>query len=162
MTTFLRVFAAIALLGAAGAALPAADALAAGSSSSGGSTAKADQRNFERGKQAVEAGDWERAAHFLERAAGADPRDADVFNLLAYSYRHLGQLDAAFETYEKALALDPAHRGAHEYIGEAYLLVGNPAKAEEHLARLKEICASCEETEELAEAIAQFKEDAGQ
>ena len=162
MTIFLRVFAAIALLGAAGVALPAADAFAAGSSSSGGSTAKADQRNFERGKQAVEAEDWERAAHFLERAAGADPRDADVFNLLAYSYRHLDRLDDAFKNYGRALRLDPKHLGAHEYVGEAYLLVGKPAKAEEHLARLREICASCEETEELAEAIAQFKEDAGQ
>ena len=37
-------------------------------------------------------------------------------------------------------------------------IVGDLAKAEGHLATLQEICASCEETEELAEAIAQFKE----
>ena len=161
MTIHMRVFAAILLLGGAVAMLPASDATAAGSSSStSNATTQADQRNIERGKQAIEAGDWERAARFLERAAQSNPRNADVFNLLAYSYRHLDRLDDAFENYGLALALDPKHLGAHEYIGEAYLMVGDLAKAEGHLATLQDICASCEETEELAEAIAQFKEGA--
>ena len=159
MTLRIRLFAAILLLGGALAMLPASDATAAGSSSSTSNAAsQADQRNIERGKQAVESGDWERAAMFLERAAGSNPRNADVFNLLAYSYRHLDRLDDAFENYGRALELDPKHLGAHEYIGEAYLIVGDLAKAEAHLVTLQEICASCEETEELAEAIAQFKE----
>ncbi|MDE0389910.1 MAG: tetratricopeptide repeat protein [Rhodospirillales bacterium] len=159
MTLRIRLFAAIVLLGGALAMLPATDAIAAGSSSSTSNAAsQADQRNIERGKQAVEAGDWERAAMFLERAAGSNPRNADVFNLLAYSYRHLDRIDEAFENYGRALDLDPKHLGAHEYIGEAYLIVGDLAKAEGHLATLQEICASCEETEELAEAIAQFKD----
>ena len=161
MTIYVRVLAAILLLGGAVAVLPASDAIAAGSSNSTSSaTTQADQRNIERGKQAIEAGDWERAASFLERAADSNPRNADVFNLLAYSYRHLDRLDDAFENYARALDLDPKHLGAHEYIGEAYLIVGDLAKAEGHLATLQEICAACEETEELAEAIAQFKEGA--
>ena len=73
---------------------------------------------------------------------------------------HLDRLDDAFENYGRALDLDPKHLGAHEYIGEAYLIVGDLAKAEGHLATLQDICASCEETEELAEAIEQFKEGA--
>ena len=164
MTTSIRVFAAILLLGGAVAMLPASDATAAGNSSStSNATSQADQRNIERGKQAIEAGDWDRAAGFLERAADSNPGNADVFNLLAYSYRHLGRLDDAFENYGRALDLDPKHLGAHEYIGEAYLMVGDLAKAEGHLTTLKEICGSCEEAEELAEAIAQFKEgDAAQ
>ena len=72
------------------------------------------------------------------------------------------RIDDAFAYYGRALDLDPRHLGAHEYIGEAYLIVGDLAKAEQHLATLTEICASCEETEELAEAIAQFKEGAGE
>ena len=160
MTIHIGVFAAVLLLGGAVTMLPAADATAAGSSSSTSSAAtQADQRNIERGKQAIEARDWERAATFLERAAESSPRNADVFNLLAYSYRHLDRLDDAFENYGRALELDPRHLGAHEYIGEAYLMVGDLAKAEEHLATLRDICASCEETEELAEAIAHFKEE---
>ena len=158
MTTLVRVIAAIALLTGASAALPASDAQAAGSSSNSSDQPSADQRNIQRGQQAIEAGDWERAAMFLERAAEADARNADVFNLLAYSYRHLDRIDDAFEAYGKALALDPGHRGAHEYIGEAYLLVGDSAMAEEHLSILKEVCGgACEEAEELAEAIVRFK-----
>ena len=160
--TRIKVFAAILLLGVVVAMLPASDATAAGTSSSTTSaTTQADQRNIERGKQAIEAGDWERAASFLERAAESSPRNADVFNLLAYSYRHLNRLDDAFANYGRALALDPKHLGAHEYIGEAYLMVGDLAKAEEHLATLMEICSACEETEELAEEIAHFKENVG-
>ena len=161
MTTRIGVLAATLLLCGALAMLPASDATAAGSSSSTSSaTTQADQRNIERGKQAIEAGNWERAAAFLERAAESNPRNADVFNLLAYSYRHLDRLDEAFENYGRALDLDPRHLGAHEYIGEAYLMVGNLAKALDHLAALTEICAACEETEELAEAIEKFREGA--
>ena len=153
-----RVIAVIALLAGTGATLPLPDALAAGSSSSSdGAAEQAGQRDFERGKQAVADANWERAAFHLERAAKADPRNADAFNLLAYSYRHLDRLDDAFETYGRALDLDPGHRGAHEYIGEAYLLVGDPAMAEEHLSILKEACGDCEEADELAEAIDRFK-----
>ena len=155
MTTIVRIIAVTLMLAGLGAVLPASDALAAGSSS--GSSSQTDQRDLERGKQAVEAQDWERAASHLERAAKSDPRNADVFNLLAYSYRHLDRIDDAFAYYGRALDLDPRHLGAHEYIGEAYLIVGDLAKAEEHLATLTEICASCEETEELAEAIESYK-----
>ena len=42
--------------------------------------------------------------------------------------------------YEQALKLNPRQRGAHEYVGEAYLLTGNVAKAEEHLAALEKMC----------------------
>jgi hypothetical protein len=38
------------------------------------------------------------------------------------------------------LRIDPNHKGAHEYIGQAYLKAGQPDKAAEHLARLEQIC----------------------
>lgn len=158
MMILLRTLGAILLLTGTTGALPVSNALAAGSSSSTSDAApQTDQGNIERGKQAIEAGDWERAASFLESSAESNPRNADVFNLLAYSYRHLGRLDDAFANYERALDLDPRHLGAHEYIGEAYLLAGDLAKAEQHLATLVELCGSCEEKEELAEAIAEFR-----
>ena len=49
------------------------------------------------------------------------PQDADVVNLLGFSYRMLGQYPQAFIYYDKALAIDPTHKGALEYEGEAYL-----------------------------------------
>ncbi len=53
--------------------------------------------------------------------------------------------------------LDPRHRGAHEYIGEAYLLTGDVAGARKHLAALREICLlPCEELTDLERAIAEY------
>ena len=54
----------------------------------------------------------------------------------------------------RALALDPRHRGAHEYIGEAYLMTGDVANAEKHLTALRSICTlPCEEMRDLQAAI---------
>jgi hypothetical protein len=63
-------------------------------------------------------------------------------------------MDKAFEHYKRALALKPEHRGAHEYIGEAYLMVGDVVNAEKHLAALRAICLlPCAEFEDLRKAI---------
>lgn len=110
------------------------------------------------GKRAVEARDWPRAIELLRRAEIQDDRNPDVQNLLGYAYRNAGRLDDAFRHYEAALRLNPRHRGAHEYIGEAYLLVNDLAKAEEHLTALERICVlACEEREDLAKAVAAYR-----
>jgi tetratricopeptide (TPR) repeat protein len=68
-------------------------------------------------------------------------------------------LAKAFEHYKLALQIDPGHKGAHEYIGEAYLMDQRPAEAERHLAELARLCGNqnCEEYVDLAEAIESFK-----
>lgn len=102
--------------------------------------------------------DWNAAIAELDRLARRDAKNADVQNLLGYSYRNAGQTDNAFVAYQNALRLDPRHKGAHEYIGIAYLTVKQPDKAKEHLAALKSICGdNCEETQDLAKAIAAYK-----
>jgi Flp pilus assembly protein TadD len=94
----------------------------------------------------------------LSSAALRDTRNADIQNYLGYAHRQLGQMDLAFTHYQRALQLNPRHRGAHEYVGEAYLLVGNLAKAEEHLAALERICLiPCEEYEDLKKAITGYR-----
>jgi Flp pilus assembly protein TadD len=111
--------------------------------------------DFDLGADAVKAKDWERAAYHLEIAAKAEPANADVMNLLGYTYRNQKNYPQAFKFYREALKLDPDHRGAHEYIGEAYVLTGDKAKAREHLAALRRICGEgCEEYQDLAKAIA--------
>ena len=153
-------FAAFLLLAALGAALLPADGFAAGSAQSDRAASPADGLDLARGEQALEDGDWARAVKYLERAARAERENADVFNLLAYAYRRAGRLEAAFVNYRRALRLDPEHRGAHEYIGEAYLMTGAPAEAGRHLARLREICGGpCPEAEALESAIARFAEE---
>jgi len=75
--------------------------------------------------------------------------------LLGFAYRNP---ERAFDHYCEALRLNPEHRGAHEYIGEAYLAAENPAKAEEHLRLLDRLCQSpCGEQADLRKAIEDYK-----
>ena len=114
------------------------------------------------GKQAIELKDWNTAIRALSAAAQRNTGNADLQNYLGYAYRNTGRLDVAFKHYERALQLNPQHRGAHEYIGEAYLMVNNLAKAEEHLAALRKICLTpCEEHDDLAKAIADYRRRVG-
>src|SRR5712691_7939458 len=117
--------------------------------------------DYAAGKQAIEAKNWSAAIKSLSSAALRDTRNADIQNYLGYAYRHAGQLDLAFKHYGRALQLNPRHRGAHEYVGEAYLMANDPAKAEEHLAALQKICLiPCEEYEDLKKAIAEYRKRA--
>lgn len=110
------------------------------------------------GKKAVAAKDWPGALKALKAAEQKEPNNADIHNLLGFSYRNSGQMDLAFQHYDRALKIDPRHLGAHEYVGEAYLMTNNLAKAEEHLAALKRHCARvCEERDDLEKAIAAYR-----
>ncbi len=94
--------------------------------------------------------DWAGAAEQLAAYTRANPSHADGFNLLGYSYRHLKRYDESLAAYNKALALDPKHRGAHEYIGEAYIQLGQLDKAKVHLDALDKLCfLPCEEYSDL-------------
>jgi Flp pilus assembly protein TadD len=114
--------------------------------------------DYAAGKKAIEARDWNAAIKHFSAVAPRAPDNADVQNYLGYAYRNTGKLDAAFDHYQRALKLNPKHRGAHEYIGEAYLMVKNLAKAEEHLAALDRICLlPCEEYSDLKAKVAAYK-----
>ena len=114
--------------------------------------------DYATGKVAIAAKDWNAAIRSLSSAALRDTRNADIENYLGYAYRQSGQLPLAFTHYQRALQLDPRHRGAHEYIGEAYLMANNLTKAEEHLAALQRICLiPCEEYEDLKRAVADYR-----
>jgi cytochrome c-type biogenesis protein CcmH/NrfG len=102
--------------------------------------------------------DWTAAVATLEPYTKANAKSADGFNLLGYSYRNLKRYDESLVAYKQALTLDPKHRGAHEYIGIAYIHMGQPAKAREHLAALDKICTfSCEEYRDLKKALERVK-----
>jgi cytochrome c-type biogenesis protein CcmH/NrfG len=104
--------------------------------------------------------DWPAAAAAMKEAVAAKPDNADYHNLYAYSLRKGGtqDMDQVFKHYNEALRLDPKHRGAHEYLGEAYLQVGNVAKAKDELAALDKLCFfGCSEYSELKTAISQHE-----
>jgi len=114
--------------------------------------------DYAAGKRAVDARDWASAVERFKRAAVRHPENADVQNFIGYSYRNLKNYELAFTHYKRAIELDPRHRGAHEYIGETYLLVGDMAGAERHLKALREICLlGCEEMKDLEQAIAKSR-----
>ena len=120
--------------------------------------AEAADPDFAAGRAAIEKKNWTEAARLLRRALPRHPDDADLHNALGYAHRNLQQYDLAFQHYKRALVLDPRHRGAHEYIGEAYLLVGDLASAEKHLTELRAICLlGCEELGDLEKAIARYR-----
>jgi Flp pilus assembly protein TadD len=112
-------------------------------------------------RESIASKNWSKAMGQLQQMLQKEPNNADAHNLLAFSYRKNtpADLPKAFEHYKKALAIDPNHKGAHEYIGEAYLMDKQPAEADKHLAALEKICGntSCEEYQDLVKAIAAYR-----
>ena len=114
--------------------------------------------DYAAGKQAMDKKNWPEAAKRFEVALKRNPDSADLQNYLGYTQRNLKQFDLAFKHYKRALELDPRHRGAHEYIGEAYLMVNDLPNAEKHLAALRGICLlPCEELDDLEKAVVAYR-----
>jgi tetratricopeptide (TPR) repeat protein len=106
------------------------------------------------GKRALAKSDWTNAITALQFAASRDPRNADIHNYIGYAYRRLSELGPAMGHFQQALLFNPRHRGAHEHLGELFLALNEPARAEEQLAALKQICLiPCEEFGSLQKAI---------
>jgi Flp pilus assembly protein TadD len=114
--------------------------------------------NYEQGVKAARAGDYTAALARLEKAVEENARDANALNYMGYSYRKLKQYDQALVAYQKALAIDPEHRGANEYLGELYLQTGDLAKAKERLKVLDSACFfGCKAYDVLKKAIAAYE-----
>lgn len=78
----------------------------------------------------------------------------DVLNYLGFAHRKLGRFDAAKSFYAQALAINPDHLGANEYLGELYVELGDLEAARRRLAKLDRLCAfGCAEREDLARLI---------
>ena len=109
---------------------------------------------------AVGKSDWAQARTLARASIEKDAAKADYHNLYAYAIR-MGakpEMELVFKHYNEALRLDPKHRGAHEYLGEAYLMVGNLGKAKEQLRTLDNLCFfSCAEFTMLKKAIADYE-----
>lgn len=137
-----------------------ASAFAAGGGGGGAdqTTAKPADPNYTRAKAMIEARDYANALPLLQQVVAKDPKNADAYNLMGYATRKSGDPNGSLQYYQQALAIDARHLGAHEYVGEAYLMLDRPAEAEQHLARLNSLCVfGCAEYRMLKTAIADYK-----
>lgn len=92
----------------------------------------------------------------LKSAEKLAQNDADIQNLLGFVHRKTGKLDAASNYYQRALRINPKHKGALEYQGELFLMRGDKDAAQENLAKLDKICyLGCSEYVDLKKAIAE-------
>jgi predicted Zn-dependent protease len=105
-------------------------------------------------------GEYAAALATLRTAPEAgDPR---VDTMIGFSLRKLGLVEEAMLTYQRVLTAYPERTTTRQYLGEAYLQIGEPHKAKEQLDEIAKRCGTaCEDYQLLAEAIAKFEKDAG-
>jgi len=103
----------------------------------------------------------------LDAALANRPHSADILNYLGYTHRMVGmtytdagrdgEFKMSLDYYQRALAIDPNHRGVHEYLGELYLQMHDMTSAQKEQATLASLCPSgCDERETLDKAIAAY------
>ncbi|WP_218508485.1 tetratricopeptide repeat protein [Variovorax sp. dw_308] len=142
-------------------------AMAAGGGSGGGSGGGAGgggaettnpDPDFRAGMAAVHKNDWQQVVISMTAYTARDPNNADAWNELGHAHRLLGNMDASLNEYAKALKINPKHRDAHEYLGEAYLQMGDLARAEQELKTLDSLCfLPCEQYTDLKGEIAKYR-----
>lgn len=114
--------------------------------------------SYAQAKAMIEAKNYAGAIPLLQQVVAKNPKDADAYTLIGYATRKSGDANGSLQFYQYALNIDPKHIGAHEYIGEAYLMLDRPAEAEQHLARLDSLCVfGCTEYRTLKTALANYK-----
>ncbi len=127
--------------------------------SSGSSTWSAPKKDADvaAAEKKIESGDYADAIPLLQKATQTNSRNADAFNLLAFSQRKSGDLENAAKNYQTALTIDPDHKGALGYQGELFLMLDQPERAQANLDRLDRLCFfGCDPYYLLKEAIAEY------
>jgi predicted Zn-dependent protease len=141
-------------------ALAAAVALLASASAFAADTtetpASAGSGDLDTARALVDAAKYGEALPALQKLDQETPNNPDILNLIGFSLRKTGKMTEAFDYYNRALALNPHHRGANEYLGELYLETKQPERAKERLAVLHQDCGDCEEFEDLQKQINQY------
>lgn len=98
--------------------------------------------DYAAGVAARAAKDWKASVEALKKVVERRPWHDNAHALLGNSYRRIGEYELALAHYHRAIALNPRHRQALEYLGQAYLQMHWPEKAEETLAQLGQVCVT--------------------
>jgi len=126
------------------------DAFAAGSDDD---NTIAKPRAYKNAIKLIKKEDYSKAVTVLEKILGKTKyqKDPDILNEYAFALRKSGDLEKAEIFYNKALDIDPEHKGALEYLGELYVDTKRKDKANQLLSKLKN--CKCEEYSELKNYI---------
>jgi tetratricopeptide (TPR) repeat protein len=123
--------------------------------------------DYSTAKRLIHHQQYAEAIPHLETALEKRPRDADILNYLGYTHRMVGmtytdagrdgEFKMSLDYYQRALGIDPNHKGVHEYLGELYLQMHDMASAQKEQTTLASLCPSgCDERETLDKAIAAY------
>ena len=83
-----------------------------------------------------------------------NPNTPRALNYRGYATRKLARTDEGIGYYLKSVTLDPNYPQVREYLGEAYVIMGNYEIAREQLSTIEKLCGKdCEYYEDLAEAL---------
>ncbi len=108
----------------------------------------------------IESERFSDALELLEGLEIESPENAEIYNLLGYAYHKSGNFEKSLPAYQRALFLDPKHKGALEYQGELFLTLGQIEKAIENLDKLKIVCPSgCSELDDLETEIKDWRDN---
>ena len=98
-------------------------------------------------KRLIRHEQYAQAIPHLETALEKRPHDADILNYLGYTHRMVGmtytdagrdgEFKMSLDYYNRALAIDPNHKGVHEYLGELYLQMHDMTSAQKEQTTLR-------------------------
>ena len=91
----------------------------------------AKPRAYKNAIKLIKKEDYSQAITVLEKILGKTKyqKDPDILNEYAFALRKNGDLAKAEIFYNKALDIDPEHKGALEYLGELYVDTKRKGKA---------------------------------
>lgn len=123
-----------------------------------GSSAPAKPNPFRDARRKIASEKFAEAIPLLKQALADKPNDPDILNFLGYASRKTGDFVNSLDYYKRALAIDPDHKDAHEYLGELYLQTNKLSDAQGQLAELTRLCPkNCSQRKQLEEAISKYQ-----
>ncbi len=115
-------------------------------------SAVGDDSLYEYGRMLALRGRYGEAIEVLSLAS--DKNDPRILNYLGFSHRKQGRVEVGLGYYEEALKANPDYTLAREYMGEAYIQIGDVASAKAQLSEIEKRCGTgCDEYAELAKQI---------
>ncbi|MCA3563497.1 MAG: tetratricopeptide repeat protein [Methylocystis sp.] len=98
---------------------------------------------------------YAKALPLLVKLDKAFPNEPELLNWLGFTHRKLKNYPVAKVFYDRALKIDPLYKPALEYQGMWFVEMGDIPSAKANLEQLRKICAACEETKDLEDALKQ-------